>query len=469
VLGTHPLALCGDQRDETSATQPLEPSTQHPLWSAALPALRIPSLEIFRHRAYAQFWAARWFATFAVQMQLTAMGWQVYDSARAHGQSIAEAAFVLGLVGLAQFLPLLVLSLFGGQAADRYNRRIILVACFAVKAAIAFGLAIASRSGPDIVIPAVFAAAILAGATNAFMPPAASALMPMLLPREDLPQGIAWSSLAFQSSLIMGPAVGGLIYAFGPVVPYSATFVLLLVAGALMLKAPKQQAVEDARTLGMIADGLRFVWKQKVVLGAISLDLVVVLLAGAVALLPVFARDILHAGPSELGILRSAMGVGAASVALWLAVKPLRARVGFWMFGSTIVFGLATIVFGLSEVLWLTGLALAIAGGVDMISVYVRQTLIQLNTPDAMRGRVAAVSFVFISASNELGDFEAGLMARIFGPVLAVTIGGVAAVAASLGWIKFFPELAKADGFEPAALPPEAQSAVSVAQEAEKA
>jgi MFS family permease len=435
-----------------------------------LPAIRIPSLEIFRHRAYAQFLGARWFATFAVQMQLTAMGWQVYDAARAHGQSIAEAAFVLGLVGLAQFLPLLVLSLFGGQAADRHNRRLILVACFAAKAAIALGLAIASQFGPDVVIPAIFAAAIGAGATNAFMPPAASALLPMLLPREELPQGIAWSSLAFQSALIIGPAVGGLIYAFGAGVPYSATFVLLLVAGGLMLslRAPAQEPVKDARTIGMIAEGLRYVWGNKIVLGAISLDLVVVLLAGAVALLPVFARDILNAGPSELGVLRSAMGAGAAAVALWLAVKPLRARVGVWMFGSTIVFGLATIVFGLSQSLWLTAAALAIAGGVDMISVYVRQSLIQLATPDAMRGRVAAVSFVFISASNELGDFEAGLMARIFGPVIAVTLGGVAAVIASAGWTRLFPELARADGFEPAALPPSAKNAVSLMQEVEK-
>ncbi len=437
---------------------------------AALAALRIPSLEIFRHRAYAQYWAARWFGTFAVQMQVTAMGWQIYDEARAHGQSIAEAAFLLGLVGLAQFLPLLVLSLFGGQAADRYNRRLILVACFGSKALIALGLAVASQFGADVVIPAIFAAAIVTGATNAFMPPAATALLPMLLPREELPQGIAWSSLAFQSSLIIGPAVGGVIYAFGPVVPYTATLVLLLVAAVLMLtlKAPKQNEVRDARTIGMIIEGLRFVWANKIVLGAISLDLVVVLLAGAIALLPVFARDILHAGPSELGILRSAMGVGAATVALWLALKPLRARVGFWMFGATIVFGIATIVFGLSQWMWLTTLSLAIAGGVDMISVYVRQTLIQLNTPDEMRGRVGAVSFVFISASNELGDFEAGLMARIFGPVLAVALGGAAAVVASLGWMRLFPELAKADGFEPATLPPEAQSAVSVAQETEK-
>jgi len=416
-----------------------------------LPAPRIPSLQIFRHRDFTLLWGTRWFATLAVQMQLTAMGWQVYDSARQHGQSILEGAFVLGLVGLAQFLPLLVLSLFGGQAADRYNRRFILILCLCSKALIALGLTIASQFGPDVIIPAVFCAAVAAGATNAFLPPASSALLPMLLPREELPQGIAWSSLSFQSALIIGPAAGGLLYAFGPLAPYATTFALLVIAIGLMLvlRAPAQTPVTDARTVSMIMDGLRYVWGNKIVLGAISLDLVVVLLAGAVALLPVFARDILHAGPGELGVLRSAMGVGAASVALWLAIAPLRRRVGFWMFSATIAFGLATLVFGLSQHLWLTAAALAFAGGVDMISVYVRQSLIQLATPDAMRGRVAAVSFVFISASNELGDFEAGLMARIFGPVLAVTIGGVAAMAASVGWIRLFPDLAKADGFEP--------------------
>lgn len=379
------------------------------------------------------------------------MLWQIYDSARDHGQNMAEASFTLGLVGLAQFLPLLGLSLFGGQAADRYNRRLILFACVAFKSLIALSLALASQLGPEIVIPAIFAAAIAAGATNAFLPPAASALLPMLLPREELPQGIAWSSLTFQSALIVGPAVGGVLYGFGAAVPYVSAFVLLLLSAWLMfsLKTPQQEPVKDARTVGMIVEGLRYVWSNKIVLGAISLDLVVVLLAGAVALLPVFARDILHAGPGELGILRSAMGVGAAGVALWLAVSPLRRRVGLWMFGATIIFGLATIVFAQSTSLWLTAAALAIAGGVDMISVYVRSSLIQLATPDAMRGRVAAVSFVFISASNELGDFEAGLMARIFGPVSAVTIGGVAAVIASTGWTRIFPALAKADGFEP--------------------
>jgi MFS family permease len=414
-----------------------------------LATLRLPPLEIFRNTLFGQFLAGRWLATLAVQIQSTAMGWQVYNVARAEGQSIAEAAFLLGLVGLAQFLPLLALSLFGGQAADRYDRKLILVACVAAKGAIAAGLAFASLLHPQLIIPAVFSAAIGAGAINAFQPPAASALMPMLLPRSNLPQAIAWSSLAFNSGIIIGPIIGGALYDIGAPVPYLAALALfaLSLALTLSLRTPKHQDREDAQTLRMIAEGLRYVWSNKIVLGAISLDLVVVLLAGATALLQVFTRDILHAGPSELGVLRAAMGVGAVAVALALAVAPLRAHVGAWMFGATIVFGLAMIVFGLSNNLWLTAAALGIAQGADMISVYVRQSLIQLATPDPMRGRVAAVSFVFISASNELGDFEAGLTARIFGPVAAVAIGGAAAIAATLGWIVLFPELAKADGF----------------------
>lgn len=385
-----------------------------------------------------------------MQMQLTAMLWQAYDGARARGQSIEEAAFVLGLVGLVQFLPLLPLSLFGGQAADRYNRQHILVACTAAKAIIAAGLAACANLSADAIVLAVFAAAAINGAVNAFMPPAASALLPMLLTREELPQGIAWSSLAFNSGMIVGPALGGILYGLGAAVPYLSALALLCLACFQLatLKAPAQAPVEDAQALALIAAGLRYVWSNKLVLGAISLDLVVVLLAGAVALLPVFARDILDAGPDELGLLRAAMGVGAAAVSLALAVAPIRRRVGLWMFGSTIVFGLATVVFGLSQSFWLSAAALAIAGAVDMISVYVRHALVQLATPDAMRGRVSAVSFVFISASNELGDFEAGLMARVLGPVLAVSLGGAAAVAASLGWMRLFPELAKADGFE---------------------
>lgn len=415
-----------------------------------LAALTLPSLQLLANPRFARFWSARWCATLAVQMQLTAMGWQVYDAARAQGRGIEEAALLLGFVGLAQFLPLFVLSLFGGQAADRYDRKRILTVCFAVKTIVAAALALIANANTDVLFFGVFAAASLSGAINAFTPPAASALMPMLVSREELPQAIAWSSMAFNSALIVGPALGGLLYGVGASVPYLAACLLLALAAilTLTLRAPPQEPTKDARTLSMIAEGLRFVWSNKIVLGAISLDLVVVLLAGAVALLPVFARDILHAGPGELGLLRAAMGAGAAFVALVLALRPLRTRVGYWMFAATIAFGAATIVFGLSKQLWLTVAALAVAGGVDMVSVYIRQSLIQIATPDAMRGRVAAVSFVFISASNELGDFEAGLMARILGPVTAATLGGALAIGASLGWLRLFPKLARADGFE---------------------
>lgn len=417
--------------------------------------LRIPSLAIFRHRAFLRFWTGRVLATFGMQIQLTAIGWQVYDSAREHGQSVAESAFLLGLMGLAQFLPLLFLSMIGGSVADRYDRKLILLFCYSAKALIAAGLVFSTGLSADALIPVAFAASIGAGAISAFLPPANTALAPMLVPREELPQAIAWGSLGFQGGVIIGPALGGLLYGLGAAAPYAAATAAFLGSVTLLIftRTPRQAALDDPRTSRMILEGLRYVRDNKIVLGAISLDLVVVLLAGAVALLPVFARDILHAGPGELGILRSAMGAGAALVALALAVTPLRRNVGKWMFGATIAFGLATIVFGLSQWLWLTAVALAIAGGVDMISVYVRSTLIQLNTPDAMRGRVAAVSFVFISASNEFGDFEAGLMARIFGPVLAVTVGGVAAVVASVWWMRLFPDLAKADGFEPVAEP----------------
>ncbi|MES1199701.1 MAG: MFS transporter [Pseudomonadota bacterium] len=412
--------------------------------------LRLPSLEIFRHRTYARFWFGRIMATLAIQMQTTAIGWQIYNAARAEGRTIEQASFVLGIFGLSQFLPVLLLSPFGGQFADRYNRKLIAMTCIALKAVIAIALALASGLPPGTLIPFILCAAVATGALNAFLPPAISALLPMLVPREELPQAIAWSSLGFQTSLIVGPALGGLLYGLGDPVPYAATFALLAASAVLFMATamPKHQPTADPRTLGMIVEGLRFVWSNKIVLGAISLDLVVVLLGGAVALLPVFARDFLHAGASEMGVLRGAMGAGASLVALAIAVKPIRRHVGRWMFGATIAFGMAMLAFGLSQSFWLSAFALFIAGGVDMVSVFVRQSLIQLATPDAMRGRVAAVSFVFISASNELGDFESGVMARIFGPVLAVVIGGCASIAASGVWTRLFPQLAKADSFE---------------------
>jgi MFS family permease len=413
--------------------------------------IRVPSPAVFKHKAFRNFWFARLFSTLALQIQVTAMGWQAYDTARAHGQRIEEAALVLGLLGLVQFLPLLALSLFGGQAADRYNRKWIILAGLGVRGATALMLLAVAQLPGDTTMKFIFGAALLAGVVNAFLPAALSALLPTLVSREDLPQAIAWNSLCFQSGVIIGPAIGGLLYGLGAEAPYAASCALLAIGVGLLAAthAPKQERVAEARTVGMIVEGLKFVLNNKIVLGAISLDLIVVLLAGAVALLPAFARDILHAGPDEMGVLRAAMGVGAVIVAIGLAARPIRANVGLWMFGATIVFGLATIVFGLSRSFWLTAFALAVAGGADMISVYVRQTLIQLATPDAMRGRVGAVSYVFISASNELGDFEAGLTARLLGPTIAVAAGGIAAVGASLAWMRLFPQLARADGFEP--------------------
>ncbi len=414
--------------------------------------LRLPSLAIFRHDAFARFLLVRVLSVLSMQIQATAIGWQVYDLARRSGQSVNEATFLLGATGLAQFLPLFALSLFGGQAADRYDRKRIIVICLAAKACFAALLIAASRQPPDIAIAAIFTVAVMMGATNAFLPAATQALLPTLVPREELPQAIAWSSLGFQTAAITGPAIGGLLYGAGAGAAYGAAGALLVGATVLIAatRTPKQDKIENARTIAMIREGLAYVRDNKIVLGAISLDLVVVLLAGAVALLPAFARDVLHAGPEQLGWLRAASAIGAGSVALYLAVNPLRQNIGRWMFAATFVFGAATIVFGLSELFWLTFAALVVCGAADMISVYVRSSLIQLATPDAMRGRVGAVSFIFISASNELGDFEAGVMARIFGPQLAVAIGGTAAIGAAGLWMRLFPQLAKADGFEPA-------------------
>jgi MFS family permease len=424
--------------------------TQTDSKTASLP--RLPPLAPFRHRPFAAYWFARVFWTLGTQVQVTAMGWQVYDAARARGDSIAEGAFLLGLIGLMQFGPLLLLSLFGGQAADRFNRRLIIIVGLAIKALGAAVLVMLANAPPDTVILAIFALAALTGALSAFLPAASSAMVPNLLPREELPQAISLMSLAFQGATIIGPALGGVAYGVSAEVAYGLAAVMFCAALALvfLVKAPAQAAMAEAKTLALIAEGLRYVWSNKIVLGAISLDLGVVWFAGAMALLPVFARDVLHAGAFELGLLRSSMAVGAGLVALGLTIRPIERHVGYWMFAGSIVFALASIGFALSSVVWLSAVCLAIAGAGDMISVYVRASLTQLATPDAMRGRVSAVSFIFISASNELGDFQSGVAARIFGPVLAVAGGGVIAIGVALGWMKLFPELTKADRFSDA-------------------
>lgn len=429
--------------------------------------MRLPDFSVFQHRDFALFWTARALLTLGWQIVSTAMGWQVYELARAQGADVPEAAFLLGAIGLAQFGPLLVLSLLGGQAADRYDRKRILLACICVKAGCTAGLLAIADLPAAAAIPAIFVVAMLQGAVNGFQPAAASALMPNLVPREILPKAIAISSLAFTVASIGGPALGGGLIAAGAVfgrgaeTAYAAACVFF-VGSALMvaLIRTRHQAPPpaDVSTITLIKQGLGYVWSNKIVFGAISLDLVVVFLAGAQALMPVFARDVLMVGPEGLGWLRAAPAIGAATVGLYLAAAPLQARVGRWMFMATIVFGVATVVFGASQSFALSLAALVIAGGADMISVYVRQSLIQLATPDAMRGRVSAVSFIFISASNELGDFEAGVMARVFGPAAAVVVGGCAAIGAAIGWMRLFPTLAKADSFDPNALNPDAHA-----------
>jgi MFS family permease len=421
--------------------------------------MRAPDFSVFRHRNFLLFWLMRAVATFGFQIQAITIGWQVYEIARDGGASEGEAAYLLGLVGLAQFLPLLFLSPFGGQLADRWSRKGILLIYHAAKVSILAFLVFVSLQGADRAIDAIFIAAVLSGALNAFAPAASQSLMPTLVPKDDLPKAVALSSLAFSGASVIGPALGGLAVALGEnsglggaVIAYAsagACFVLSFLL-CLSIVAPKMPRLSDSKTLALIFEGLRYVRDNKIVLGAISLDLVAVLLAGATALLPVYARDILHVGPEGLGLMRAAPAAGAALIAFILAAAPLQRRVGPWMFASVAIFGFATIVFGVSTAFWLSLLALFVIGASDMVSVYVRQSLVQLATPDAMRGRVAATSFIFISASNELGEYQSGLFARIFGPIGAVVIGGVGAILCTGLWIKLFPVLWRMESFEDA-------------------
>ena len=422
--------------------------------------MRLPSLAPFRHRDFRLFWIMRAVGTLGFQIQATTIGWQVYEIARDSGRGVGESAFLLGLVGLAQFVPLLILSPFGGQAADRWNRKRILLAYHASKATLLMALAATAALAGDRALIAVFIVAAVSGGLSAFAPSASQAMQPALVPRQDLPQAIALSSLAFSTASIVGPAIAGAAIAFGEgagiggaLAAYglAATFFAIAFGVCLAIRAPAQTPVANARALTMIVEGLVYVWRNKIVLGAISLDLVAVLLAGATALLPVYARDVLHVGPEGLGMLRAAGSFGAAVVALALAAIPLQRNVGPLMFASVGVFGLATLAFGVSTNFWLSLTALTIVGASDMVSVYVRSSLIQLATPDAMRGRVASTSFIFISASNELGEFQSGVFARLFGPVNAVVIGGIGAVLCAALWIKLFPALWRMDAFEDAA------------------
>ena len=406
----------------------------------------VPSARaLLKERDYLFFWGSRWCGAFAAQIESVALGWQMYALAR-RTMNVQESAFLVGMIGLAAFIPVFLLTLPAGEAADRYDRRKVALACLSGEMVSALILTVAAWRG--IATPAMLlGVAVLFGAGRAFFAPANTAMGPMLVPRELLPRSIAWNSLAWQTASIAGPAAGGILVAISPAHAFVTALILYACSAlcvALIRKNTKPKTQPGSRWT-LIKEGLTYVWREKIVFGAISLDLFAVLLGGATALLPVFARDVLHVGAPGFGILRAGPAVGATAIALWLAAHPLRKKAGAFMFGGVALFGLATCVFAVSKSLWISVAALAVLGGADMLSVYVRQTLIQLVTPDPMRGRVAAVSFVFIGASNELGEFESGVVARFLGPIGAALFGGIGAICVTGLWAWMFPALRKAD------------------------
>ena len=410
--------------------------------------------EPFRIPAFRAYWLARLTSTIAQMAMIIVIGWQVYDLAR-ETMGLKEAALRLGLIGLVQFAPLFILTLITGWTADRIDRRWIARAAIALELGCALALAWFAWRGTTS-FAALYTVAALLGVARAFAGPALGALAPNLVPRKILPNAIALSSIAWQSGAIAGPALGGYLYAWAPVAPYAASALLFTIALAgLFAIGPVARADTMAarNPWAQMVEGLRYVRHNRLVLGAISLDLFAVLLGGATAMLPVFARDVLHAGPEGLGHLRAAPAVGATLTAALFAVRPLKTDVGVKMLVAVAVFGGATIVFGLSRSMPLSLACLALLGAADMFSVYVRQSLIQLYTPDAMRGRVGAVSSLFISASNELGEAESGFLGAVIGPVAAVIAGGVGAIIVVALWAWKFPELRLARRFEPPDVP----------------
>lgn len=403
----------------------------------------------FAFRDFRQFWTARLCSTIAQNSMIVIISWQVYDIAR-QTMGIKEAAFQLGLVGLLQFLPLFVLTLITGWVADRVDRRWISRACIALQLFCAGVLAWLNSSG-NITLPALFAIAVLLGIGRAFSMPALNALAPNLVPLTVLPRAIATNAIAARVGAIIGPAAGGYLYAAAPHAPYSvsaALFAVSLFCTFMIRPVPRTEIDPSRHPWRQMIEGLAYVRANRLVLGAISLDLFAVLLGGATAMLPVFAYDILQVGPLGLGHLRAAPAVGAMAVAFWFSWAPLRNGVGEKMLWSVALFGVATMGFGLSRWLPLSLACLVTLGAADMFSVYVRQSLIQLSTPDAMRGRVGAVSTLFISASNELGEAESGFLAALVGPVAAVVAGGAGALAVTLLWARLFPQLRRARTFD---------------------
>ena len=398
-------------------------------------------LELLRNRDFVLYLSARFLATLAVQMQTVAVGWQVYE--------VTRDPLDLGLIGLSQFLPFVLLILPAGQLADSRDRRRIMTACYALLCVCALLLLALSARGFASAGP-VFAVMTLFGIARALGMPTGQALLPNLVSREQFGTAVALNSSTWHVATIVGPALGGIVYLAGAPTVYATVTVLLAVAAGFTMalrRGGERGGPREPATWDTLLSGLRFVRRRRPVLGAISLDLFAVLFGGATALLPVYAADVLHVGPSGLGLMRTAPGIGAAMCGLALGVVPITRHVGRWMFGGVVVFGLATIVFGVSTSVWLTVTALVVMGAGDMVSVYIRHLLVQLETPDEIRGRVSAVNSVFIGASNELGEFESGITAALFGTVPAVVVGGAATLVVAGVWTRLFPELSVMDRF----------------------
>ncbi|RXT17003.1 MFS transporter [Rhizobium leguminosarum] len=392
----------------------------------------------FRHSSYTRFFFARFLLSFSQQIVSVAVGWQMYDQ--------TGSAIYLGLIGLVQFLPSLLLILVTGSVADRYNRRAIAALCSMVSALCTLALLVMTLMGTFTPLP-VFAVLLIFGIERAFMSPAVQSLAPNLVPEEVLSNAIAWNSSSWQLAAITGPVLGGLLYGVSAPTAYTVAVIFSVLGAALLYMIPKpvQKTSGETKSWAMILGGFSFIRAEKVVLGAISLDLFAVLLGGATALMPIFARDILTLGPWGLGLLRAAPGLGAIVMAIFLAAYPLKYRAGIYMFIGVALFGVGTIIFGISTNTEVSIAALALMGAADMVSVYVRESLIALWTPDQLRGRVNAVNMVFVGASNELGEFRAGTMAAIFGAVPAVVIGGVGTLVVAAIWASSFPKLRRID------------------------
>lgn len=407
---------------------------------------------VLRNRNFSFYLSARILGTLAVQMQSVAIGWQVYQ--------MTGSLFDLGLIGLAQFAPFLVLILLAGHVADQFNRRNIIMLCLATQLLCGLLLLAFTHSGMSVVWP-VFAILVIFGSARAFMMPATQAVLRNMVPTESFSQAVALSSSAFHVAVIVGPVIGGLLYLAGPATVYMVAAALLVLSVFLMSRthAAPQSVNKEPATWHTVLEGLRFVWSRPVMLGAISLDLFAVLFGGATALLPAYAHDVLQAGPAALGWLRTAPGAGAALCSVALAFYPIRRHVGAWMFGGVAVFGAATLTLGWTSNFMVAMVALFVLGAGDMVSVYVRHLLVQFETPDEIRGRVSAVNAVFIGASNELGEFESGVTAGWFGLTRAIVFGGAATLAVTGIWAWKFPVLSRMDKFphhdqEQAALKP---------------